>query len=55
VALIDLTALRDRFGDWSFLTDRAQAIIMAFDAYLAVPDVTPATPFDRSEPSTGND
>ena len=55
VTLIDLTALRDRFGDWSFLTDRAQASIMAFDAYLAVPDVTPATPIDRSEPSTGND
>ncbi len=49
MTLIDLTALRSRFSDWDFLSERARSVILAADAYVAVPDVTPSTPFEREE------
>lgn len=45
VTLIDLSALRDRFSDWDFLSRRARSLIIAADAYMAVAGVTPSTPF----------
>lgn len=48
LTLIDLTVLRARFSDWDLLSERARAMIVAFDAYVAIPDVHPSTPFERS-------
>jgi len=44
LTLIDLRPLRKRFYDWDFLNDRTREMILGFDAYLAVPNVTPAQP-----------
>lgn len=52
LTLIDLSALRARFSDFSFLSERAQTMVIAFDAYVAIPDVHPSTPFKRSEEET---
>lgn len=47
ITLIDFTALRSRFSEWDFLTERARSFIIAADAYMAVPGVTPSTSFAR--------
>jgi hypothetical protein len=44
-SLIDLRPLRARLGRWTFLSERERMLILGFDAYLAVPNVTPATLF----------
>lgn len=53
VTLIDLSALRDRFHDWDFLSRRARSLIIAADAYMAVAGVTPSTPFGEPDDSQG--
>ena len=47
ITVIDLSALRDRFSDWDFLTERARSFIIAADAYMAVAGVTPSTTYER--------
>lgn len=47
ITLIDLSALRDRFSDWDFLSERARSFVVAADAYMAVAGVTPSTTYDR--------
>ena len=46
ITLIDFSALRARFSDWDFLTERARSFIVAADAYMAVAGVTPSTTFE---------
>lgn len=41
--LVDLRPLRARLDRWPFLSEREKMLILGFDAYLAVPNVTPAT------------
>lgn len=45
LTLIDLRPFRARLGRYPFLSERERALILGFDAYLAVPNVTPATLF----------
>ncbi len=47
--LIDLRPFRARLGRYSFLSERERTLILGFDAYLAMPNVTPATLFSRGE------
>lgn len=55
ITLIDFSALRARFSDWDFLTERARSFVIAADAYMAVAGVTPSTTFDRfREGDTGS-
>lgn len=44
ITVIDLRPLRKRFYDWDFLNDKTKELILGFDAYMAVPNVTPAKP-----------
>lgn len=47
ITLIDFSALRPRFSEWDFLSERARSFIIAADAYMAVAGVTPSTTFER--------
>lgn len=41
--LINLRALRPRIREWKFLDEISEELILSFDAYLALPNVHPAT------------
>ncbi len=46
--LIDLRPLRDHIDQWAFLSRGQKSLINSFDAYMAVPNVTPATLVSQS-------
>lgn len=46
ITVIDLAALRTRYLGWDFLDDRMRTAILAYDAYVAIPDVRPSTPWE---------
>lgn len=49
ILLIDLRPLKKQLGEWSFLDNRARKLIAGFDAYLALPNVSAATPFEMNK------
>ena len=45
--LIDLRPLRQHLTDFPFLERSVRTLLVGFDAYLALPNVTPSTPFEK--------